>query len=98
MIDEGELDWKILSVEKSYAKEFGIRCAETFSQKNPDAIKEIIHWFRIYKTLDGKPENSFGYDEKILSVEKTIEIIEDNHQAWKDLRAGKIDNIDGLAL
>ena len=31
MIDEGELDWKILAVEESYAREHGLRCAETFS-------------------------------------------------------------------
>ena len=30
LIDEGEIDWKLLAVEASYAKEHGIRCAETF--------------------------------------------------------------------
>ena len=72
MIDEGELDWKILAVEESFAKLHGIRDVESFSQHHPGAVKDIIHWFRIYKTLDGKPENSFGYNDQVLSVEKTI--------------------------
>ena len=96
LIDEGELDWKILALEESYAKEHGIRDAETFTQKNPGAIKEVIEWFRTYKTYDGKPENRFGHDEKILSVERTIEVIEENHIMYKDLLSGKISGVEKL--
>ena len=53
---------------------------------------------RTYKTYDGKKENAFGYDEKVLSVEKTIEIIYENHQYYKDLLSGKIENVDGHEL
>ena len=53
---------------------------------------------RTYKTYDGKKENSFGYDEKVLSVEKTIEIIYENNQYYNDLMSGKIKNVDGLEL
>jgi hypothetical protein len=53
---------------------------------------------RTYKTYDGKKENSFGYDEKVLSVEKTIEIINENNLYYKDLCQGKIQNVDGLFL
>ena len=98
MIDEGELDWKIIALEEAYAKKFGIRDLETLNQHNPGAVAEVTHWFRVYKTYDGKPENSFGYNDQCLGVEKTIEIIEENHQAWKDLCAGKVENKDGLWL
>lgn len=96
MIDEGELDWKIIALEEAYAKKFGIRDLETLNQHNPGAVADVTHWFRIYKTFDGKPENSFGYNDQCLGVERTIEIIEENHQAWKDLCSGKVENKDGL--
>lgn len=98
LIDQGELDWKILAVEESYAKEFKIRDAYTFTQQNPGAISEVISWMRTYKTYDGKKENSFGYNDSVLSVEKTIGIIYENNQYYKDLCEGKIPNIDGLYL
>lgn len=79
LIDQGELDWKILAVEEAYAKDRGIRDVNSFNQKNPGAVKEVLEWMRTYKTYDGKKENSFGYDEQVLSVEKTIEIIYENH-------------------
>ena len=49
---------------------------------------------RMYKTFDGKAENQFGYDEKILSVEKTIEIIYENHEEYKKLLSGVSKNPD----
>lgn len=94
LIDEGEIDWKLIAVEASYAKEHGIRCAETYNQKNPGGINEVREWFRTYKTYDGKPLNQFGYDEQILDVERTIEIIYENHEYYKQLMAGKLANPD----
>ena len=64
-------------MEAAYAKEHGIRDEETYAQKNPAALKEVIEWFRTYKTYDGKAENEFGYDEKMFSVDETIEIVLD---------------------
>jgi hypothetical protein len=29
----------------------------------------VKEWFRIIKTYDGKPENRFGRDEQVLSVD-----------------------------
>lgn len=57
-----------------------------------------MEWFRTIKTYDGKPPNRFAYDDQVLTVEKTIEIIEENHQSYKDLLSGKIGNPDGLVL
>ena len=82
LIDLDELDWKLLCIERSYAKDMGIRDIEKFNQHFPGAIKEIMHWFRTIKTYDGKPENRFGFDDKVLSVEQTIEVVEENHKSY----------------
>ena len=73
------MDWKILAIEESFAKHHNIKDAYTFEQRNPGAIKAVKEWFRIIKTFDGKPENRFGRDEQVLSVDKTIEIITECH-------------------
>lgn len=46
-------------------------------------------WFRWYKTPDPKPLNKFGFDEKALPRQFALEVIEETHHFWKDLRAGK---------
>jgi hypothetical protein len=34
------------------------------------------------KTFDGKPKNRFGHDEKVLSEEKTLEVISENNKFY----------------
>jgi len=88
MIDDGELDWKVLavSVDDPLAKEYND------IEDVPDAITAgIREWFRWYKTPDDKPLNGFGFDEKFLNVEETKKVIEETHDAWKKLKAGETD-------
>jgi len=88
MIDDGELDWKVLavSVDDPLAKEYND------IEDVPDAITDgIREWFRWYKTPDDKPLNGFGFDEKYLNVEETKKVIEETHDAWKKLKAGDTD-------
>ena len=52
----------------------------------------MVEWFRTYKTYDGKAENQFGYDEKVFSVDESIEIILDCNKQYQDLMTGKVEN------
>merc|ERR1719161_149158 len=88
MIDEGELDWKVIAVAVDDP------LAETMNDINdvPDAvISGIREWFRWYKTPDGKPLNAFGFDEKALNKAEAVKIIDETHAAWKKLMAGECD-------
>lgn len=88
MIDDGELDWKVLAVavDDPLAKEYND------IGDVPDSITAgIREWFRWYKTPDDKPINSFGFDEKFLDVATTKEVIEETHEAWKKLKSGDTD-------
>lgn len=98
LIDQDELDWKIFGIEARYAKEMGINNMDKFNQQNPGAIKDIMEWFRVIKTYDGKPPNRFAYDDQVLSAEKTLQIIDENHKFYKDLVSGVTPNKDNLAL
>ena len=56
-------------------------------EKNfPQRLNDIVRWFKFYKTFDGKKPNVIHFGEKILSVERTLEIIHENHIFWKELR------------
>lgn len=84
MIDDGELDWKIVAVANDDP------LAEQYNDIDdvPDAVKDgIREWFRWYKTPDDKPLNEFGFDEKFLDVAKTKEVIEETNEHWKKLKA-----------
>merc|ERR1712176_463765 len=90
MIDDGELDWKVVAVavDDPLAKEYND------IDDVPEEVKAgIREWFRWYKTPDDKPLNSFGFDEKFLDVAATKEIIEETNGHWKKLMEDGNDKI-----
>jgi inorganic pyrophosphatase len=86
MIDDGELDWKVLAIAASDP------AADQYNDITdvPEAVQAgIREWFRWYKTPDDKPINAFGFDERYLDRAAAVEVIEETHQAWKKLQAGE---------
>jgi inorganic pyrophosphatase len=65
---------------------------------HPKLVDDVREWFRKIKTFDGKAENKFGYEEKVLGAEKTLEIIEENRNYYKELISGKLPNESGFWL
>lgn len=64
MIDEGEMDWKIIGLRKLDPM---ADCIDTLAdlKKYPEMVHKVdeIHaWFRDYKIPDGKPPSKFGFD------------------------------------
>jgi len=86
MIDDGELDWKVLAiaVDDPLAEEYND--IDDVPKAVQDGVRE---WFRWYKTPDDKPLNGFGFDEKFLSAAESEKVIEETHEAWKKLKAGE---------
>jgi len=91
MIDDGELDWKVIAVRKEDPLAKELSDIADVEAKCPGVITGIREWFRWYKTPDGKPLNGFGYDEKALDKAHAMEIIEETHGYWKNLKSGKTD-------
>lgn len=88
MIDDGELDWKVLavSVDDPLAEEYND--IDDVPKAVQDGVRE---WFRWYKTPDDKPLNGFGFDEAFLNKAESEKVIEETHEAWKSLRSGTAD-------
>jgi len=91
MIDDGELDWKVIAIAASDEHADKINDVDDIEAFYPGTVSGIREWFRWYKTPDGKPVNGFGHGEKALNAAKTKEVIAETHEFYKNLMAGKTD-------
>ena len=53
----------------------------------PGTIDVMREWLRLYKTVDGKPENKFGMEERAMGREYTMSsaIVQETHEFWRKL-------------
>jgi len=55
----------------------------------PHRIDVAKHWFKYLKTYDGKKANRLFFNEDVLGVDKSLQIIDENYEYWKELREVK---------
>merc|ERR1712094_135833 len=55
MIDDGELDWKMIAVNSKDPKFASVNDVADVEREFPGEIQKILEWFRDYKIPDGKP-------------------------------------------
>lgn len=89
MIDDGELDWKIIGIKSDDPLAAQLNDISDVEAKMPGVVSGIREWFRWYKTPDDKPLNSFGFEEKALPRKVALEVIEETHHHWQELKTGK---------
>lgn len=88
MIDDGELDWKILSIDvndKLASKINDITDVETYL---PNVLSNLRTWFKNYKLPMDKPENEFAFNGEWLDKSKALSVIEECNERWKLLVSG----------
>lgn len=54
LVDQGELDYKVIGMESTEASQRGIRNLEDFKIHQPGRMEQIQVWFRDYKLWEGK--------------------------------------------
>ena len=105
MIDEGEVDWKVLVIQATDPRAEQIHSLDDVETHFPGQIARVREWFTWYKAVDGKPgdgplgsnrledkePNVFGFDGAALPASKALSILEETHASWKALREGKAD-------
>ena len=98
MIDEGELDWKVICISTSDPKASQINDVADVEKHMPGELEKIRVWFRDYKTPDGKPQNMFGLDDRCMPSAYAKDVIEETHEFYNALKSGKRSNDEELSL
>eukprot|EP00548_Thalassiothrix_antarctica_P005055 CAMPEP_0194135136 /NCGR_PEP_ID=MMETSP0152-20130528/5219_1 /TAXON_ID=1049557 /ORGANISM="Thalassiothrix antarctica, Strain L6-D1" /LENGTH=316 /DNA_ID=CAMNT_0038831205 /DNA_START=19 /DNA_END=969 /DNA_ORIENTATION=+ len=89
MIDEGEADWKVVTIDADDKWAPYLNDIEDVERELPGTLDAIREWFRTYKIPDGKPPNVFGLDEKFMPKSYANEIIQECYVAWEELVTGE---------
>jgi len=83
LIDQGEIDWKILALRADHPLASGITCAESLEEAIPGKVDAVREWFRTYKTLEGKPPNDYGFAGLLRDAEYARQVLDEAHEVWK---------------
>ena len=70
----------------------------TTCRELPGELERILEWFKTYKVPDGKPENTFGFEETPVDRDVARLVISETHDAYKGLKKGQRENAQGLSL
>eukprot|EP00250_Pteridium_aquilinum_P034994 c8428_g1_i1 orf=581-1468(-) len=85
MIDEGELDWKVIAISADDPKAALVNDADDVEKHFPGTLTAIRDWFRDYKIPDGKPANKFGLGNKAADKDYALKVIAETNKFWSSL-------------
>ncbi|KAF5181780.1 Inorganic pyrophosphatase [Thalictrum thalictroides] len=85
MIDEGELDWKIIAISLDDPKASLVNDVGDVEIHFPGTLTAIRDWFRDYKIPDGKPANKFGLGNKAANKDYALKVITETNESWAKL-------------
>ncbi|XP_078430461.1 pyrophosphorylase 6 [Wolffia australiana] len=85
MIDEGELDWKIIAISLDDPRASLVNDVDDVEKHFPGTLTAIRDWFRDYKIPDGKPANNFGLGNKPASKDYALKVIAETNESWSKL-------------
>ena len=87
MIDDGETDWKVICIAADDPLAPQLNDIADVERVLPGYISCAREWLRMYKTVDGKPENQFGLEERAMGKEYAMNVVNETHEFWKKLTA-----------
>ncbi|XP_059653128.1 soluble inorganic pyrophosphatase 6, chloroplastic-like [Cornus florida] len=95
MIDEGELDWKIVAISLDDPRASLVNDIDDVEKHFPGTLTAIRDWFRDYKIPDGKPANKFGLGNKAANKDYALKVITETNESWaklvkRSIPAGKL--------
>ncbi|OIR58151.1 MAG: inorganic pyrophosphatase [Amphiamblys sp. WSBS2006] len=89
LIDEGELDWKIICIDTQDPMAGKINTVEDIRKEMPGLLEHTVRWFKIYKVPDGKPLNTFAFDDSPIDRDQAVAVVKKCSEMWCDLVRGK---------
>ena len=88
MIDDGEADWKAVTIDAEDKWAPFLNDIEDVEEHLPGTLHAIREWWRTYKIPDGKPPNVFGLEERFMNKAYAMGVIKECNHAWKELITG----------
>ncbi|XP_048422309.1 soluble inorganic pyrophosphatase 6, chloroplastic-like, partial [Pyrus x bretschneideri] len=85
MIDEGELDWKIIAISLDDPRASLVNDIDDVEKHFLGTLTAIRDWFRDYKIPDGKPANKFGLGNKTTNKDYALKVIAETNESWAKL-------------
>ncbi|KII70899.1 Inorganic pyrophosphatase [Thelohanellus kitauei] len=86
LIDEGETDWKIISINAQDPNAIRINCLNSMNEVFPGLLENTIRWFRNYKISSGSGPNAFAFEPDFVRDSMfALNVIKSGHEAWKKL-------------
>lgn len=89
MIDEGEMDWKVVGIDVRDPISARLNSLDDLDKVMPNKVRTIIDWFKFYKVPDGKAVNEFTFNEEGLDANSAVKVIEETNEYWKNKEAIK---------
>lgn len=87
MIDEGEMDWKVIAINRNDPRSAYLNTIQDLERSQPGRVSSIVNWFKQYKVPDGKPLNEFAFDGAAKDADYAMDVIEKTHMSWRDTEA-----------
>lgn len=85
LIDEGQLDWKIIAVSLDDPRCSLVDDVHDIEKYFPATLTAISEFFRDYKVYDGIPGNKFGLGNKPANKDYAVKVIRETNEAWTKL-------------
>lgn len=99
MIDDGEADWKLISVREGEPLFDVCHDLDDLKRELPGVVEALHHWLKMYKTAEGKGENDFAFGGAAVNRAKAMDVVAHTHQLWKDYLAkngsNRLDQLPG---
>ncbi|XP_058467361.1 inorganic pyrophosphatase isoform X2 [Malaya genurostris] len=92
LIDEGETDWKIISIDVNDPLAAQVNDIGDVEKVFPGLLKATVEWFKIYKIPDGKPENQFAFNGEAKDAAFATKVVEETHKFWQALISKEIED------
>lgn len=86
MIDDGEMDWKIICISHYDPIAKFLNDIDDIPEYLPGCLEAIREWLRVYKICQGGVENKFAFNGEFKNKEYTMKLIKESHRMWKNLR------------
>jgi inorganic pyrophosphatase len=82
MIDAGETDWKILTIDLKDPKADVVNTIEDAKREFPGVVEDIFEFLENYKA---PAKNQFAFGGQLLDKKKALDVTAHCHEQWRNL-------------